>query len=422
MISFLYSCAMSILQHLLPIVKFIPHKKLQYFATHQGQVNINQAFQSKPIWIHASSGEIEYAASLIREIRLTNPEIPILVTHTSLSSLNALKKLDVHAIGVLPFDQKNSVKKFLNRVQPRICLLARTDLWPEMISELENRKIPCCLFSATFAKGSKKSGFIASLFLRPAIQKLTQIYYVATEDQNLCEQLYGPIKTGLVLGDSRYDQVVHRLLNSKKIPLPYFEKILLLGSTWAEDETALMASVARLKSSGWKFIWVPHEVHFKPINQLLSQLKNKSLSVGLYSSDFANWNWKDFDVLLVDQVGQLASLYSHSQIAFVGGSFKKQVHSVMEPLAAGCTVLVGPYHHNNREALEFKELDFVIEIDAAVDLTSICQKLMLDHDRRKSLILSQVGLRTGATKKLMGQLKTMGVFDAHPLEQPLESN
>ena len=94
----------------------------------------------------------------------------------------------------------------------------------------------------------------------------------------------------------------------------------------------------------------------------------------------------------------------------------------MEHLVAGCTVLVGPYHHNNREALEFKELDFVIEIDAAVDLTSICQKLMLDHDRRKSLILSQVGLRTGATKKLMGQLKTMGVFDAHPLEQPLESN
>jgi 3-deoxy-D-manno-octulosonic-acid transferase len=58
----------------------------------------------------------------------------------------------------------------------------------------------------------------------------------------------------------------------------------------------------------------------------------------------------------VDQTGILAELYTQAQFAFVGGSFKKTVHSVMEPLAAGCVTFVGPKHQNNREALAIKNV------------------------------------------------------------------
>ncbi|MBY0383898.1 hypothetical protein K2X05_01965, partial [bacterium] len=56
------------------------------------------------------------------------------------------------------------------------------------------------------------------------------------------------------------------------------------------------------------------------------------------------------------KVGFLAELYKQSDFSFIGGSFRKQVHSVMESLACGCLTFVGPFYHNNREAIDFSQL------------------------------------------------------------------
>lgn len=422
MILFIYRTILSLIRILLPIIKKLPHRKIQYFAEYQGQIKIKIKLNEKPVWIHASSGEIEYALPLIRAIRQSNPNIPVLVTHTSVSSLKTIENLDVHATGVLPLDEVNSVRQFLNLVQPRICLLARTDLWPEMIGELKNRNIPCSLFSATFARGSKKTNRLSALFLKPAIQNLFSIYFVDNEDQKLCESLYGSIRTGVVLGDTRYDQVTYRLQQATPLGLPQSNKTLLLGSTWEEDEHIWLSLIQKLKTEGWKLIWVPHEINPLHLKKLVDRIQSLKLSVGYLSENLNRWNWQNFDILLVDQVGKLAGLYSHCQIAFVGGSFKKQVHSVMEPLAAGCPVLVGPYHHNNREALEFKRMGYVFEFSNPDQGHLLCHKVFMQSEALKTEILKQVQLRTGATLKLMSKLKFMGVFDAHPLEPMKQSH
>lgn len=413
----IYQIVMTLIRFLVPIIRLIPHEKIRYFATHQGQIRTLQTLSEKPIWIHASSGEIEYAKSLIREIQLSFPNIPILVTHTSISSLKALESLGVQAIGVLPIDDVRSVQNFLNLIQPRICLLARTDLWPQMILELKNRKIPCSLFSATFATGSKKTNWISTIFLNSAIHNLASIYFVNEEDQNYCESLYGKISNGKILGDTRYDQVTYHLNRNSNFSFPTTKKTLLLGSTWEEDEIVWLKIIKQLINDGWKLIWVPHEVADNHINKLMMQIQKQSVSAERYSKFQQTWDWNRFDVLLVDQVGLLAKLYPLSQLAFVGGSFKKQVHSVMEPLAAGCPVLVGPYHHNNREALEFKQKGFVFEISNSNHAYQLCQKIQLQSESLKVEILNQIRVKTGATQKLLNELKSIGVFDAHPLER-----
>lgn len=422
MILFFYRSVLSLVRSLLPLVKKIPHKKMRYFATYQGQVKYKHKLTEKPIWIHASSGEIEYALPLIRAIRNSYPDIPILITHTSISSLKTLENLDVHAIGVLPIDEITSVKHFLNLIQPRICLLARTDIWPEMINELKKRNIPCTLFSATFAKGSKKTSRLSTLFLKPAIQNLFSIYFVDIEDQKLCESLFGPIRSGTILGDTRYDQVTYRLQHAAPLSLTRSHKTILLGSTWEEDEKIWLSFIHKLKVEGWKIIWVPHEVSPFHLKKLVDQIQRLKLSVGYFSENLNLWDWQKFDILLVDQLGKLAALYPYCQVAFVGGSFKKQVHSVMEPLAAGCPVLVGPFHHNNREALEFKSMGYVFEFSKPDQGHSLCQNVFLQSESLKTEILKQIQLRTGSTAKLMNKLKSTGVFDAHPLEPIKQSH
>lgn len=385
------------------LISWLPHSKLQYYLKHQGEITPLKEFKEAPIWIHASSGELEYAKSVIREIRKLYPQIPVLVTHTSLSSLSQLKKLDVHMIGVLPIDEKTSVKTFLDKVQPRTLLVARTDLWPELILQLKSLGIPTVLFSATFASGSRKSSTLTSYFLKSTIQNLNQIYFVSQDDQIMCEKIYGPTQ-GEILGDTRFDQTLFRLQNSPTSPLPNYKKLIVAGSTWPEDDQVLLQAVLRLKDQSWKWIWVPHEISGSQIENLKIQFERMRVKFQLFSELKDLKSWSELDILLVDQVGILATLYPLARVSFVGGSFKKQVHSVMEPLAAGSPVLVGPFHSNNREALEFKTKDWVLEVLSPDEFVKGCQKFDENAAERSEKILSEVKSRCGATQSLISKL------------------
>jgi 3-deoxy-D-manno-octulosonic-acid transferase len=59
------------------------------------------------------------------------------------------------------------------------------------------------------------------------------------------------------------------------------------------------------------------------------------------------------NVFLIDKIGYLADCYRFADLAFVGGSFKEKIHSVMEPLCCGLPVLSGPYYANNPEAIKY---------------------------------------------------------------------
>ena len=400
---FIYQFLMKIVKRLSSLIAWFPHHKIQYYLEHQGEINHLKDFNGTPIWIHASSGELEYAKSVIREIRRVYPQIPILVTHTSLSSLSQLKKLDVHLFGVLPIDEKKSVESFLKKIQPRALLVARTDLWPELIYQLKQKNIPTFLFSATFATGSRKSSTLTSYFLRSTIHNLNRIYFVSLEDQKMCEKIYGKTE-GKILGDTRYDQVIFRLQNSTTTFLPYYEKLIVAGSTWPEDDQVLLQTVLRLKNESWKWIWVPHENSGPQIESLKIKFEAMKINFQLFSQINNLASWDDLDVVLVDEVGVLANLYPLAQVSFVGGSFKKQAHSVMEPLAAGSPVLVGPFHHNNREALEFKSRDWVLEIVSPDEFVKGCQLFNQQSKERSQKILNEVKSRCGATQSLMSEL------------------
>jgi 3-deoxy-D-manno-octulosonic-acid transferase len=57
------------------------------------------------------------------------------------------------------------------------------------------------------------------------------------------------------------------------------------------------------------------------------------------------------EVLLLDTLGELASLYAHARVAFVGGTLAKVGgHNLLEPARVGCPVLFGPHVESTRES------------------------------------------------------------------------
>ena len=366
-----------------------------------------------PFWIHAASGEIEYARPLFRELTNKFPHIPIVVTYSSPSAQRLLHKIsEVDAWGPSPWDSVSSCQEFLSRVKPRAVFFSRTDVWPEISYQLKLKKIPSILFSATFAENSSRlKGFTKYLTIW-TLQQLSQVFVVSKEDQEQLQK--AGFSQSVVFGDTRYDQVFYRLAHPQsvhEISAPSFNsKTLVAGSTWPEDEEILFAwFVQKYKKNPFNLILAPHEISKSRLLTIVDHLKSHGIECQFYSHQ-KQWT---SGVLIIDEIGILAELYTWGNAAFVGGSFRQQVHSVMEPLACGLPVCVGPFHKNNREALEFKKikisaatslLPLVSCIQSPQDLEIFWQQILSLNQSDHLAIQQQVKFHQGATQKILQSL------------------
>ncbi len=324
---------------------------------------------AQPVWIHASSGEIEYAKPLIRAIKEKWPQQIILVSYFSPSAKKLLKQTPgIDAVVPLPWDERKIVKKFLDHFNPKCLLIARTDIWPEFTFQCKMKNIPSFVFSATFSDSRAKMFFLTKTLSRFCFDQLTAIFCASEEDLIEINKT-DIISPRQVLGDTRYDQVIWRAknpssfdkMNKLKSKMTMDKKVtLIIGSSWPEDEEKIFPALSSFIKKGGQVILAPHEINENSLYNTRAQLKKNGLRGLIMSKDLDAWcEQKDHQqLLIVDQVGVLAEVYTLGDIAFVGGSFRSKVHSVMEPLAAGLPTLVGPFHLNNREALLFQDFFF----------------------------------------------------------------
>ena len=380
----------------------------------------------KPIWIHAASGEFEYAKPVIREIAKTSGH-PVLVTYFSPTFAQNVRAFPgVAASAPLPLDSRDELEQFIAHLQPSALLIARTDAWPNTVFVAELKKIPILLFSATFQADSKRLRGLGRGLTIETLQKISKIQCVSHDDQSLLKTL--GLQNVDVCGDTRYDQVLERLKGANPRPSfpaqSIFDRALIAGSVWSEDLIpVLTASFNTFKESPHTLILVPHEIS----GPFLAQIEAAAKKFGYQPGDVIRFSQltasaelspgearKEIRVIIVDRVGLLAEIYLLGQVAFVGGSFRKTVHSVMEPLAAGCLTVVGPLHTNNREALEFKMLPEPNELGLAnvkyvsvvADADSFTQTLRtlwkaLDKNNFSSVIRSEIAKRGGATSSVL---------------------
>lgn len=380
----------------------------------------------KPVWIHAASGEFEYAKPIVRELQKLGR--PVFVTYFSPTYQNNIESFSgVTASCALPLEEKSQLRQLIRKIRPSALLIARTDTWPNMVRECSEAKVPVLLFSATFHAGSKRIGIMAKALTKATYKFIDEIQCVSTEDLAVLSKL--GYERGVSRGDTRYDQVLERLNHPKPIPeslrVVLGQLVLTAGSVWEEDVAALLPAIVEMKSSiknainngkdkAEKFscLMVPHEISAGFTASIKRQAEAHGLKTAILSELKQDL---EYDVVIVDRIGILAELYQLGEFAFVGGSFKSTVHSVMEPLAAGCLTFVGPFHTNNREAVEFQTeaaYNNWTSVTAAKDASALGSALlsavlrlnqMTDDERAaiKEQIQNQVRSKSGATEAVL---------------------
>ncbi|HTP12381.1 MAG TPA: glycosyltransferase N-terminal domain-containing protein, partial [Bacteroidota bacterium] len=311
----------------------------------------------KRVWFHSSSmGEFEQAKPIIAALRERHRDLDIIVSFFSPSGYDHSKNYKLaDLITYIPFDTVGNAKRFLDLIRPTVAVMVRYDIWPNHIRELKKRNIPILIANATMRKNSPRLKFPVRGFHEQLYSQLTSILAVSASDVKAFEKIGIRYPQVEAIGETRYDQVWVRSLEARRkhlIPESILRrrKVLVVGSSWEEDEEVIIPTFKKILQydSNVLMILVPHEPTLPTLDRIEVQLNS---SPGFIRFSDLN-DYQGERIIVVDSIGILTALYQYAHVAYVGGSFKQGVHSVLEPAVYGIPVLYGPRHHNSQEAVE----------------------------------------------------------------------
>lgn len=393
------------------IAKIISTKNTKAKLWIEGRKNLfaelEQTFQNNNkniVWMHCSSlGEFEQGRPVLEKLKFLYPNYQFLLTFFSPSGYEVQKKY-AHAdwIFYLPMDSKQNAQKFLNIVQPKLILFVKYEFWYYYLIEIRNKKIPLLLLSASFRKNQPFFKWYGNMY-REMLRCFT---YIFVQDKSCAALLnnIGFTENLTIAGDTRFDRVIEiaNQFNGIEIIEQFIDKniTIVAGSTWLEDDEALDHFANTHPNI--KFIIAPHQIEEERIQECL-KLYKKSVLFSQFKN--GNFNFSDYNVLIIDNVGMLSKLYKYATISFVGGAFGNDgVHNVLEAAVYGKPVVFGPEYDKYREAVELIENNGGISINNTLELEEIFEKLLSDNNFYREIANNAakfVTSKSGATKKIV---------------------
>ena len=374
------------------ILKLIAKERNSPFrkAKLKNQLGFVTKTSGKVIWVHCVSvGEFNAARPLIDQILDIYPEHKLAITTTTITGAEAVRNhyQDRVIHYFFPFDLPFIVGPFVNKINPVACILLETEIWPNLINNLNKKAIPVMLINARLSERSlNKYQKISSNLIQKTINQLTLI---GSQNERSSERFLSlgvsPDKV-VTVGNLKFDskekdnpsttQSLQQMIGQRRV--------VVFASTRAGEERKILKSYVNTKD---KFdalmIVIPrHPQRFDEVFNLIvdSGLDVKRRSQGLSCDE-------NTQVLLGDSMGELLSYYSVCDIAFVGGSLiDTGGQNMLEAAALSKPILFGPSVFNFEQIAQLLlEKGASIQVDDADGLMKTISSLLLDDAKRKEL-------------------------------------
>jgi len=404
----LYNLGIFIYSMLISIASFYS-TKAKKFA--EGRTNwkerLSASFKGNQLkqvaWFHvASLGEFEQARPLIEAFGKKFPQYKIVLTFFSPSGYEVRKNYDkAHVVAYLPLDTAQNAKDFISIVKPTIVFFAKYEFWYHYIDVLHQNHVQTICFSATFRPNQVFFQWYGGIF-RDILRKFSIILLQNEDSQRLLTDI--GITHTAVCGDTRFDRVIEVCQNRK--PLPIIEKfvgqipVLVVGSSW-ETDIKMLSDALSSWNAHLKIVIAPHELSQKSYQYI--------------EKCFADWKiayyskpqtvQQDTDIMVIDNIGMLSSLYQYATIAYVGGAFGKGLHNILEAAVYGIPIFFG-----NRNYKKFQEAVKLLQAGggfAVADSSSFnrhFRRMYYEPDYRESVgrVASDfVRKNAGATQRIL---------------------
>jgi len=380
---------------------------------------------NRPIWIHAVSvGETISIKELVTQLRKAYPHKRIVISTITATGNKIAQGLvgDKDLLIYLPLDLSFIVKHVLEKINPCIFIIAETEIWPNLISQLYKKKIPIVTVNGRISDSSY-SGYLAIRYIiRPILRKIN-IFLLQSDTDALRLQKLGVAKEKIrVTGNLKFDINISAGLelsiseHRTKLMLGRDDRLWVCGSTHAGEEELIIQAYKELLFvyPKLKLLIAPrHPERSKDIAVLVNKMKFMPVLVS--NLPLAGCAGLNNSIFILDIIGELFNYYACSDIVFIGGSLVKAGgHNILEPASLKKPVIFGPYMFNFRDIV-----DLFIRSDAGMmisDSQGLCLKIkeLLSSD----LMARNFGERaykltlqhSGVTLRNVGIIKQLNLF------------
>ncbi len=393
------------------------HGRRGIFEKLNTQMNILRTGSSRYVWIHAASlGEFEQGRPIIEAIKQKYPDTKIILTFFSPSGYEIRKNYEgADIVCYLPADTPRNARRFLDIIQPDLAIFIKYEFWYNYLTTLKLRHTPTLLVSAIFRE--------KQIFFRPYGQffkrMLTCFEHIFVQDDFSLKLLEkSKIAHASIAGDTRMDRVYQLSQNPKQFPLIEAFKgendLLICGSTWREDEVWLLDFLNKtehpvetrlIASLRHKTIIAPHDVSESHIQYILANLEVKTVRYSQANLETID----DAQVLIIDNIGMLSSIYQYGKWAYIGGGFGASIHNTQEAFVYGLPVIFGPQYHKFKEAVDLVAQGGGFTVHSGAEFETVFQKLQDEntYNTASQICLAYVERNKDATEKIMSYIENM---------------
>ena len=342
----------------------------------------------KVIWFHgASVGELQSIIPLLERLEKKNNIRQILITSNTVSSSKIIRnfksKKVIHQF--FPIDTNFHSKKFINYWNPSLVFFIDSEIWPNMIYNLNERKISVNLINARITKKSFKRWKLFPNFSKKIFEKFDLCLSSSKESQSYCKKL--GLKSPKFFGNLKFSQSENENVSLKKdIQKILKKRIVWCASSTHETEEKLCGNIHNeLKKSYKNLLTIIIPRHINRAQYIKNELENINLKVHSHNSE-KKIN-KETDIYLVDVYGLTKSFFNISKNIFLGGSIIN--HGGQNPLEAtryGCNVIHGPHVSNFKEIYNFlKKNKISYKISNQPEMLKVLKNLFSKNDRSKKV-------------------------------------
>jgi len=394
---------------------------------------------SGAIWIHAVSvGEALSGITLAWRLKEAYPERPLIVSTTTMTgqALARERMAFADAIIYFPLDWAFCARRALTAVRPSLVLVLETEIWPNFLREAGRRKIPVVFVSGRISDRSFARyqsylgvfGFFLRPFLRNALSNASAFLMQSEKDAERVRALGAPADRVQVSGNLKYDLELPSptpLSNwfAAEIKRSGRSPVIVAGSVVATEEPHALIAFGTLQGEYPKSLLVlaPRKPEcFDAAAEFIDEshrkfIRRSRLPIPGPASKQSDGNSNaatipdDITVLLLDSIGELASLYGLADGAFVGGSLVSSGgHNILEPAAFGKIPVFGPSMENFAEiASRFVTAGAAIQVESPEDVGVAWIELFRDPERMKRMSETArqlVANSRGATDRAMVEI------------------
>lgn len=389
------------------VASFFNSKAAQWIEGRQSakQHILEQLDKDRPVvWVHCSSlGEFEQGRPIIEQIKRQFPTYQVLLTFFSPSGYEIRKDYDAaDAVAYLPVDSRENARWLVQEVSIQLAIFVKYDLWYHYMNILQQKKIPSILVAALFRPNQFYFKWYGAFMLNK-IKGLSTIYVQNTSVKAILEKQ--DVTQVVTAGDPRVDRVF--TIRQKATKYPLIESfignhdVLIAGSTWTEDE-AILLPLINGQSKSFKFIIAPHQIEASKLKAIEDGL---TCSFIRYSQAEKS-QLKDINVLIIDNIGMLASLYQYADVVYIGGAFRTGLHNTLEPATFGVPIIFGPKYHKFIEAKSLVNSGGAFCVTNISELKEIVNRLSNKEERETAGAKSETYIleNVGATEKILSDV------------------